>query len=388
TLDEGRFIEVKAKPNQIYGTRKIICKIGDNEFTLYDNATHGDLLPQDNIWTNKQGFQITQVSSREYQIECNAIDRKNNSAAGKINFLVLDGGKYHKLQSTVEDLRIRPGGTGRLYLNVTNTGDYDERNITVYLPRLPGGWKIRYAESINLKRNENKKLFLELEVPGKQKPGDYILLAAAGNKNTFKPPQEVTVEVALFEIEIDADIREDQIDILLSDEYGKPVENAEVEVTHINKHDLLHSDVNGRLSIRFSEVADIVVEVKKTGYVPLSAKIGLRKREVNYWYPIAALTITCLTLLVYWSYRKNPERSDIENALALALVIGILITLIWVGLVMKGKESFSAIYFTDGSYSNILHGNSSSLRYVVDCREHEITSYDLKILLNNQLVEQ
>ncbi len=389
TLEEGRFIEVKAKPNQIYGTRKITCRIGDNEFTLYDNATHGDLLPKDNTWTNKQGLQITQeISSREYQIECNAIDRKNNSASGKRNFLVLDGGRYHKLQYTVEDLRIRPGGTGRLYLNVTNTGDYDETNISIYLSNLLDGWKIRYAESIDLKKNENKKLFLELEVPEEQELRDYLLLAGVGNKNTFEPPREVTVEVALFEIEIDADLGKDRLDILLRDEYGKPVENAEVTVTHDDRHDLFHTDINGKLLIETRQIQDIEIEAKKTGYVPLSAEIGLRKREVSYWYPIAALTITCLTLLVYWSYRKNPERSDIENALAIALVIGILITLIWVGLVMKGKESFTAIYFAEGSYSNILYGNSSSLRYIVDCREHEITSYDLKILLNNQLVEQ
>jgi|GEM_PF-5023549 len=386
--DKGSSVVVQVRGNQVYGTSKASCRIGDKRFALYDDGTHGDLYEFDSIWTNSKSFEITdETPTGEYGVYCEAVDHNGNVVSDSYSFPVFDRGSYHNIVFSVESIKIRPSGTGRTFINVTNTGNYREYDVSFDIEDLPEGWERVMPEKFDLEVNESMRIPLELRASAEYELGSIPLTISARSRDAIKSIKKFLVDVELFNMEIETDVEGDTITLRLLEDNENPVTNANVVVTQGNESSSHTTDENGYLLFQFEEIGSIGINAEKTGYKPLSLKIGLREKEVSYWFPVTALIIVSLTLLIARYYWKSPDRDQMENAIVISLVIGIFITLIWVGFTMRGKEPFTALYFAEDSYSNYLEGNSTKFRYVVDCWEHKPTKYELSIFLGNRLAE-
>ncbi|MBN2013894.1 MAG: hypothetical protein JW778_01820 [Candidatus Altiarchaeota archaeon] len=384
--DRG-FVVVQAGSRQVYGTDRVDCRIGDNFFALFDDGSHGDLLALDNLWTNKVSFQVTErTPTGEYTVLCEALDRKGNSVSSSSTFPVFDHGSYHNIVFSAGDVRIRPSGSARIPVNVSNLGHFSESEISFGVDA-PIGWSISLPEGFDLGINETRNVFIVLSSPSSQALGSIPLTVSTRSRDSIESSHRISVDVELFDVEFDSQISGDEVSLRFLGDDLNPVAYADVLVTHDDLTSSYVTDADGLLSFRADGAAFLEIDVIETGYKPFSIKLGLREKEVSYWFPVSAFIIILLTLFFFRLYWRMPDRDYMEDAFVIALVIGVFITLAWVGFTMRGKESFTALYFPEDSYSGNLSGDSTSFRYAVDCWEHKPTSYNLSVFLGYQLVD-
>lgn len=386
--NEGSFVYVSLEADQVYGSEEVSCRIRDVSFPLFDDGSHGDLHPLDNVWTNNMGFPITEETpTGEYSILCEAVDRKSNTVSDSRSFPLFDRGSYHNVVFSAEDIRIRPSGSARIYVNVSNSGNFSERGVFFDVPDLPSGWDLRVPDGFSLDVGEAKRVFLEVRASPDAGLGSLSLSVVTRSRDSIEYIRRVSVEVDLFEVELSSDLSNNRLTLWLMGDDGNPVSDAIVVVTRDNVSSFYRTGSDGSVSLSPVGEGFLGVSLNESGYVPLSVVLGLRVREVSYWFPISAFIIILLTLFLFRLYWKAPDRDFMEDAFVVALVIGVFLTLTWVGFTMRGKEPFTALYFPEDSYSNVLVGDSSSFRYVVDCWEHEPTSYNLSVFLGYNLVD-
>jgi hypothetical protein len=387
--DPGKAVVFSADTSLVYGVESVGCTLGDLTFLLYDDGSHGDLYSADGTWTNSKIMWIlSSTPTGEYEVFCTAQDRKNNSVSSSSKFSVFDRGTYHKLDFSVDGARVRPAGSSEFLINVTNRGDFPEYNISLNVRGLPSDWNISLPASFDLGVNESMVASIIFSVPAVSRLGSFPLLVGVRSLDAFESLEKTSVSVGLSDIEVKPTVENNTLILKLTGDDNKPIDSAAVSVSVGNITSNMRTDDAGLLRISAAGNVSVSVSAEKVGYVPLSVRLGLRPRYVSNWFPITAAVIIVLTLLVFWYYRRLHDRDPLEDAFALALVLGVFITLTWVGLTMRGPEAFTALYFADHSYSNNLSGNTTKFTYVVDCHEYVPTQYNLSVYLNNQLVNK
>ena len=77
----------------------------------------------------------------------------------------------------------------------------------------------------------------------------------------------------------------------------------------------------------------------------------------------------------------------VEYAIIISLILCIAISLVYVGLSKREKETFSALYIKPDSYSNYVKDNTFSLVYGVECYEKYPTEYPVMFYLGDRLID-
>ncbi|MFH1721196.1 MAG: hypothetical protein ABH950_01180, partial [Candidatus Altiarchaeota archaeon] len=75
-----------------------------------------------------------------------------------------------------------------------------------------------------------------------------------------------------------------------------------------------------------------------------------------------------------------------EQAILIASIVGIAITLLWSSVGRVEYEPFSVLYLVPDSYSNFVSEDMITFRYGVQCFEDGPTGYILKFYLNDENV--
>jgi len=189
------------------------------------------------------------------------------------------------------------------------------------------------------------------------------------------------VKVAPSRMGLALNVRGTDAQLSISDYNGKQVD-AYIEVAGVNEEDVWIGP-----SFSVAGPGDYGIEAVAPGCSDLSATIGFLQRENDYWFIAAVAVILAATYIVASLWRRQaPEADQMEKAIVIALILGILITLAWVSVVRKGKEPFSVLYLDENSYSNHLNGSRAYFAYVVECREYNPTDYELDVMLGQKVL--
>jgi len=87
-------------------------------------------------------------------------------------------------------------------------------------------------------------------------------------------------------------------------------------------------------------------------------------------------------------HAPKPTDASIEYAIIVALVICIALSLIYVGVTKREKETFSVLYLKPDSYSNYVRDNTVTFTYGVECYEKFPTDYQLTYYLGNKTLDK
>ena len=93
-----------------------------------------------------------------------------------------DNNDEHAIKLTsISDINAAPGETASVPVTVKNTGDFDERDIEIYISNLPDGWISKTLKIDRLLAHESKTAMLEINVPKNASLEKYGLKAEVEN---------------------------------------------------------------------------------------------------------------------------------------------------------------------------------------------------------------
>jgi hypothetical protein len=83
--------------------------------------------------------------------------------------------------------------------------------------------------------------------------------------------------------------------------------------------------------------------------------------------------------------RKQLSKS-LEKVIVIACILGVSLTLVWVGNVQRGSDYFSVVYIKPDSYTGFVDKSMVSFTYGVMCFEEADTKYSLETYLGDDMV--